>query len=142
MLAGISTRRFARTREPVGGRHRREALGVEVGGQPQVRRPASAGSPSPGFCAWIQATRSPLNGGLGIDTCQGPAGLDPGGTEPGLGRRPTRAVSSSISPGSVRVRGRHGGLVDLRHTLAYRYTFLTFSLKYWPTEIEPPTIVS
>ena len=40
MLAGVSTRRFSRTREPVGEQVSGEgALGVEVSGQPRVHRP-------------------------------------------------------------------------------------------------------
>ena len=40
MLAGVSTRRFARTREPVGQDVvDARALDLEVGGQPRVRRP-------------------------------------------------------------------------------------------------------
>ena len=47
MLAGVSTRRFARTREPVGEDVvEARALDVEVGGQPRVRRPHSR-APAP-----------------------------------------------------------------------------------------------
>ena len=39
MLAGVSTRRFRRTREPVGDEiDASDALDVEVGGQPRLRR--------------------------------------------------------------------------------------------------------